>query len=152
MLRRFAFASPLRPAVVAGAAGAMRRHGDEPTGDRTKPLPLTVTLPDGTAKALTVYDGQNLIEIAHEHKLPVEAACAGSCACSTCHCYLDPDVYNTFPEPSDEEYDMLDLAYMPTPQSRLGCQIKFKKGVHDGANVRLPKATPPGGKPSNLVI
>jgi hypothetical protein len=36
---------------------------------------------------------------------------------------------------------MLDQAYMPTPLSRLGCQIKFRKGVHDGTNVQLPKAT-----------
>lgn len=38
-------------------------------------------------------------------------ACERSCACSTCHVILDPDVYDTLPEPTDEENDMLDLAF-----------------------------------------
>ena len=38
-------------------------------------------------------------------------ACEGSLACSTCHLIVDPNYYNRLPEPSDEENDMLDLAF-----------------------------------------
>jgi ferredoxin len=38
-------------------------------------------------------------------------ACEGSLACSTCHVILEPAVYSQLPEPTDEENDMLDLAF-----------------------------------------
>lgn len=38
-------------------------------------------------------------------------ACEGSIACSTCHVVLSNEMYDTLPEPSDEENDMLDLAF-----------------------------------------
>jgi ferredoxin len=38
-------------------------------------------------------------------------ACEASLACSTCHVILEPDVFERLEEPSDEENDMLDLAF-----------------------------------------
>ncbi len=38
-------------------------------------------------------------------------ACGGELACSTCHLVFDQDVYDTLPPKSDEEEDMLDLAF-----------------------------------------
>jgi ferredoxin len=38
-------------------------------------------------------------------------ACGGELACSTCHLIFDQDVYDTLPPKSDEEEDMLDLAF-----------------------------------------
>ena len=38
-------------------------------------------------------------------------ACEGSLACSTCHVILDQKSYDKLPEPTDEENDMLDLAF-----------------------------------------
>ena len=39
-------------------------------------------------------------------------ACEGSLACSTCHLIVrDQDYYDKLDEPSDEENDMLDLAF-----------------------------------------
>ncbi len=67
-------------------------------------------------------------------------ACGGVCACSTCHVILEPDIFNSLPEPSEEEEDMLDLAFGLTGTSRLGCQIKLEKR-HDGMKVQLPAAT-----------
>lgn len=119
---------------------SIRSHGVE--GDKSKPVPVRIEFADGTEKTFTAYEGQSLIDIAHDYDLPVEAACAGSIACSTCHCYLENDeAMKLFDEPTDEEYDMLDQAYMPTPFSRLGCQLKVKKGVHDNIKFKLPKAT-----------
>lgn len=42
---------------------------------------------------------------------PALGACEASLACSTCHLILDPDSYSKLEEPTDEENDMLDLAF-----------------------------------------
>ena len=41
----------------------------------------------------------------------ITGACEGSIACSTCHIVLSQEMYDALPEPSDEENDMLDLAF-----------------------------------------
>ncbi len=43
-------------------------------------------------------------------------------------------------EPSDDENDMLDLAFGLTETSRLGCQIKMSNDL-DGLVVKLPSMT-----------
>jgi ferredoxin len=129
-----------RPASFAAASAAMRFHSHELTGDRTKPVNVTFVGADGAEKPATAYVGQTLLEAAAEAGFVIEAACAGSCACSTCHMYLDQHTYDAIPEPSDAEYDMLDLAFMPEPTSRLSCQIKVTEDIA-GAKARLPSAT-----------
>ncbi|KAI4244186.1 MAG: hypothetical protein LQ352_006900 [Teloschistes flavicans] len=72
---------------------------------------------------------------------PPTGACGGSCACSTCHMIVESsDLYDAMPEPSDDENDMLDLAFGLTETSRLGCQVKMAKEI-DGVRVRLPSMT-----------
>lgn len=80
------------------------------------------------------------MDIAQAHGLDVEGACGGSCACSTCHMIIDPGYYDKMEEPSDEENDMLDLAFGLTETSRLGCQVKMDKSL-DGVRVALPAMT-----------
>lgn len=54
----------------------------------------------------------HLLEVAHKNNIELEGACEASLACSTCHVIVsDPHVYNSLPEPTDEENDMLDLAF-----------------------------------------
>lgn len=68
-------------------------------------------------------------------------ACGGSCACSTCHVIVDGDeMYDKMEEPSDDENDMLDLAFGLTETSRLGCQVVMSPEL-DGLVVKLPKMT-----------
>lgn len=51
------------------------------------------------------------MHLAHENDIDLEGACEGSLACSTCHVIVEPEYYKRLPEPSDEENDMLDLAF-----------------------------------------
>jgi len=51
-----------------------------------------------------------------------------------------PALYAKLPEPSDDENDMLDLAFGLTEHSRLGCQVVATREL-DGLVVRLPSAT-----------
>ncbi|KNZ63480.1 cytochrome c oxidase subunit XV assembly protein [Puccinia sorghi] len=85
-------------------------------------------------------EGDDMVDLSWEWDLDIEAACEKSVACSTCHCIFEPDVYNQLPEPSEDEEDMLDLAFGLTDTSRLGCQVKLTKSMH-GTTVTLPSAT-----------
>ncbi|MGH6952966.1 MAG: ferredoxin family 2Fe-2S iron-sulfur cluster binding protein [Alphaproteobacteria bacterium] len=84
--------------------------------------------------------GRSLMLAGREAGLPIEGACDGVMACSTCHLIVDPEWYPRLPKPSDDELDMLDLALAVTRTSRLGCQIKVTEAL-DGLVVRLPRAT-----------
>lgn len=85
--------------------------------------------------------GQDLLHLAHEFNIDLEGACDGSLACSTCHIIIDSkDNYDRLDIPSDEENDMLDLAFGLTDQSRLGCQIKAESWMN-GMKVIIPEVT-----------
>ena len=68
----------------------------------------------------------------------LECACSGIMACSTCHVIVDQDWFKTVGAPSEDEQDMLDLAYGPRPTSRLGCQVVLSAEL-DGLILFLPK-------------
>lgn len=96
---------------------------------------------EGQSHTFEVADGDNLLDVAQANDLEMEGACGGSCACSTCHVIVADDAfYEKIEEPSDDENDMLDLAFGLTETSRLGCQIKMSKEL-DGLVVKLPSMT-----------
>jgi ferredoxin, 2Fe-2S len=95
---------------------------------------------DGTRRSVEAPVGLSVLEIAHKHGIDIEGACEGSLACSTCHVIVDPEWYELLKEASEDEEDMLDLAFGLTQTSRLGCQIIMTEEL-DGLTVRLPQAT-----------
>ncbi|KAL2754799.1 hypothetical protein ACRALDRAFT_2070860, partial [Sodiomyces alcalophilus JCM 7366] len=128
---------------------ATRKFHATPTvahGHLTPPKPgeeLWVTFidKDGDEHKIAVSEGDNLLDIAQDNDLEMEGACGGSCACSTCHVVVeDEEYYDKMDEPTDDENDMLDLAFGLTETSRLGCQVKMTKEL-DGLKVRLPAMT-----------
>ena len=95
---------------------------------------------DGTEKIIEAQNGQTILELAHQEDLPLEGACEGSLACSTCHVIVDPECYDKLDIASEEEEDMLDLAFGLTQTSRLGCQISMSDKL-DGLKVTIPSAS-----------
>ena len=93
---------------------------------------------NGNPRTIEARAGRTLLEIAWENDLDVEGACEGSMACATCHVIVDPAWFDRLPDPSEDEEDMLDLAYDIRKTSRLGCQIALTDAL-DGLVVRLPK-------------
>jgi ferredoxin-2, mitochondrial len=85
-------------------------------------------------------EGQHILEIAHKYDVELEGACDASLACSTCHVILEKDIYEALPAASEEEEDLLDLAYGLTETSRLGCQTIINKQF-EGTKVYIPSAT-----------
>jgi ferredoxin, 2Fe-2S len=95
---------------------------------------------DGTRRELEAPVGLSVLEIAHKHEIDLEGACEGSLACSTCHVVVDPEWIELLPDATEDEEDMLDLAFGLTKTSRLGCQIIITEEL-DGLTVRLPAGT-----------
>ncbi|MFZ4125688.1 MAG: ferredoxin family 2Fe-2S iron-sulfur cluster binding protein [Rickettsiales bacterium] len=101
---------------------------------------VTFILNDGTEKVIDAPNGISLLEVAHKNDISLEGACEGSLACSTCHVVIDEAFYDKLPAASDDEEDMLDLAFGLTHTSRLGCQIMMYDSL-EGLKVKLPAAT-----------
>ena len=95
---------------------------------------------NGTRREVDAPLGLSVLEIAHKNDIDIEGACEGSLACSTCHVIVDTEWYDLLKEASEDEDDMLDLAFNLTQTSRLGCQIIITEEL-DGLTVRLPAAT-----------
>ncbi len=96
--------------------------------------------PDGATKEVEAPLGLSVLEVAHQNDIPLEGACEGSLACSTCHVIVEDSFFDMLSEPTEDEEDMLDLAFGLTHTSRLGCQIKITEAL-DGLTVTLPAAT-----------
>jgi ferredoxin len=94
--------------------------------------------PDGTLdKEVEARSGQRLLDVAWAAGQPLEGACEGVMACSTCHVIVDKADFEKLPRASDEEEDLLDLAAHATRTSRLSCQIILTEGMGT-LDVRIP--------------
>lgn len=72
--------------------------------------------------------GANLLDLAQANGQPLEGACEGSMACSTCHVIVANEDFERLPPASVEEDDLLDLAAHVTRWSRLACQVAVPEG------------------------
>lgn len=101
---------------------------------------------------------ESLLDIALHFGIPLEHACGGSCACTTCHVWVKDGDKNLSPA-DDEELDRLDMAADLTLHSRLGCQAVVKGDVvieipswnrnyvsEGGGSMNLGDAIPAGKK------
>lgn len=97
---------------------------------------------DGTLdKEVNGDPGQRLLDVAWAAREPLEGACEGVMACSTCHVIVDAEDFEKLPPASEEEEDLLDLAAHASRTSRLACQIILAEDMKS-LTVRIP----PGAK------
>ena len=95
---------------------------------------------NGNGRTVDAPLGLSVLEVAPKHGVDIEGACEGSLACSTCHVIVDPAWFPRLAKPTEDEEDMLDLAFGLEQTSRLGCQIVITQAL-DGLVVKLPAAT-----------
>ena len=96
--------------------------------------------PDGRLdREVDAPAGTNLLDLAQGNGQPLEGACEGAMACSTCHVIVAAKDFDRLPPASDEEDDLLDLAAHVTRTSRLACQIMLSDDL-DTLTVRMPGA------------
>ena len=96
--------------------------------------------PAGGQTTVEVPAGTTVLQAAWDNGIDIEGACEGAMACSTCHVIVDEAHFDLLADPSDEEEDLLDLAWGVRPTSRLGCQIAVTDEL-DGMVLRLPAQT-----------
>ncbi len=92
---------------------------------------------DGNRKEVEAPLGLSIMEVAQKFDIDIEGACEGSLACATCHVIVEPNWYARLEDPSEDEEDMLDLAFDLQQTSRLGCQIVVTEEM-EGLEVALP--------------
>lgn len=84
--------------------------------------------------------GDSLLDVVVNNNIDLDGfgACEGTLTCSTCHLIFKKEDFDKLPDkPTDEELDMLDLAYELTDTSRLGCQIILSEQLN-GLEVKVP--------------
>lgn len=101
---------------------------------------ITFIEANGQSTTLDLADGWSLMQGATANGVEgIVGECGGSCACATCHCYVDELLAGVLPAPSQGELDMLEnVVAERRPNSRLACQIKASPALEGGV-VRLPE-------------
>jgi len=114
-------------------------------GDHDDALPGTILVKfiqkDGSIVETKARVGEIALRLAQRYDIPMEGACEASLACTTCHCYVEDEIFwDRLPEATDEEEDLLDQAPFLDVNSRLGCQIIVNSDL-EGLVLRLPRVT-----------
>ena len=82
-------------------------------------LPHAELCPEG--KTFEGTPGKSLLDNMLAQGIEVEHACEKSCACTTCHLIIR-EGFDSLPDSTEDEDDLLDRAWGLTPVSRLSCQ------------------------------
>lgn len=87
------------------------------------------------------HDGRpgSILDVLLANGVPLEHACGGACACTTCHVVVTGGGRH-LTEAEENEEDMLDRAPGLTPTSRLGCQAVVTSPDAE-VTVRIPRHT-----------
>ena len=92
----------------------------------------------GKSHSVEVPKELSVMEGAIQNNIPgIDADCGGSCACATCHVYVEEKWFDKLPMKEDAEQDMLDMAFEPQKFSRLACQITITDDL-EGMVVKMP--------------
>ncbi|XP_018419759.1 PREDICTED: adrenodoxin-like [Nanorana parkeri] len=121
-------------------SSARCQDGKSSSGSTDDHLTVNFINRNGETLTATAKEGESLLEVVIRHHLNIDGfgACEGTLACSTCHLIFDQKHFDMLGAISDEELDMLDLAFGLTDRSRLGCQICMRKAI-EGLTVRVPR-------------
>ena len=105
---------------------------------RMSALKVTCIQADGVVRVLdNIEPGQSLMEVARASGVVgILGDCGGTCACATCHVYVDPEWVTAVGTPDDIEAALLDLIDAKADNSRLSCQIKLRPEL-DGLSVTV---------------
>ena len=99
---------------------------------------ITYIEDNGKSHVIEVSNGLSIMEGALQNNIPgIDADCGGSCACATCHVYVDEKWFDKLEKKDESEEDMLDMAYQPNKLSRLSCQLLVSDEL-DGLILRMP--------------
>lgn len=91
---------------------------------------LLVTDREGATREIEAAEGISVMEALRTGGFDeVEALCGGSCACATCHVYVEGDGLQLLDPMSEDENDLLDGSRHRTERSRLSCQLTCSPAI-----------------------
>ena len=94
---------------------------------------------NGNRREVDAPLGLSVLEIAHRNDIDIEGACEGSLACSTCHVIVEPEWYELLKDATEDEEDMLDLAF------RLDADVASRLPDHHDRGARRLDRAPAAG-------
>lgn len=98
---------------------------------------ITVATRDGTESSIDGSEDLSLMEVIRDAGFDeLLALCGGSCSCSTCHVYVDPEFLRLLPPMSEDENDLLDSSDHRSEGSRLSCQVRCTSAL-EGLRIRI---------------
>ena len=93
---------------------------------------ITYIEASGQSTTVDLPDGWSLMQGATANGVDgILGECGGSCACATCHVYVDDAWLGKTGDKSAMEESMLDFAENVEPNSRLSCQIQLTEALAD---------------------
>lgn len=84
---------------------------------------LTIIDRDGTERQIESADGASLMATIRDAGVSNFGLCGGSCACASCHVYVEGQRAPELQPPSEDEDDLLTALSGRIETSRLSCQI-----------------------------
>jgi 2Fe-2S ferredoxin len=101
-------------------------------------MQIKLELADGTTQVIEAKPGLSVMEVLRSQDI-LDGECNGSLACATCHVWVGTGWADVLPETTEDEEDMLDVAFHLEPSSRLSCQIIMSDET-DGIELAIPRA------------
>lgn len=81
-------------------------------------------------------EGDSILDVAILNDVPMQHACGGFCACTTCHVLVKTGAQN-LTEMGDDELERLESTGKMQDRSRLSCQARVKSGTVEVEIVNL---------------
>jgi ferredoxin, 2Fe-2S len=101
---------------------------------------ITVRMRTGETRSINATSNHSIMETLRDNGIDeIEALCGGSCACATCHVYIDEKFKDQMPPMSSAENDLLDASDSRRANSRLSCQLILSEEF-DGMEVEVAPA------------
>lgn len=98
---------------------------------------IVITGINGLTRAVSAKQGTTVMETIRDNGFDeLEALCGGSCACATCHVFVDREWLSRLPEMTPNEDALLDSSDHRNANSRLSCQIAITSNL-DGLCVEI---------------
>lgn len=97
---------------------------------------IHVTNRAGEQSTLEAESGISVMENLRDNDYEVDAICGGSCACATCHVYIDDAWMEKLPEQEPDEHGLVSDEPTYQPNSRLSCQIEMSDAL-DGLTLTI---------------
>lgn len=101
-------------------------------------MKIIFVLKNGAEKVCDFSEGQTILQVAEENKVPIMSFCEGFGVCGACHVVVEnaEEMADRLPAISEEENATLDRSNGVTMHSRLACKVRLGEGT-DGLKVRL---------------